>query len=226
MISEEEIYRNADPDEHGFFILMKSKMLVEGKDGYPKAGRCDNLSYAPIVPVMGTEYEGEATCLTGKSPYSNFTLKLENIGVFDVIMDVPPHFHICYMKFVEKIPTGTIPARHIEQDGAPSALWISATMHGLFKNIREWQFVYGPPFNSQHPMAELSSKFFEVMDMPQELIDEIDSYPDSHLARFLQGDQNHRSRVYPFPEMSAAMKAWIGEKIAMYPKVELRDLIN
>ncbi len=225
-LEEEKLFKAAAPDNHGFFVLMKSVMVAEGLDGYPRMGRCDNLSYSPVNVAVGTEYEDEATTAIRKSPYAKVGFTLNNIGVYEIVFDASPHFYICYFEMVEKTPTGNVPARHLEKGDSPSSLWVAKTFNGLLKNMREWSFMLDEPFNSNHPMAQYSKKFFEVSQMPENLVQEIDAYPDMYLARFLKGESGYRDEVYPFPVMSNDMKSWVSAKMSEFSKKSLGEIIS
>ncbi len=155
--------------------------------------------------------------LNKKSPYSQYEFKLENIKRFVNVIDASPHFFITYLEIQEILPDGPVLARYMEDDNAPSATWHGHSMPELLKNLREWQAVSVAPFNVTHPMALISAKFFEVLNPPQEILDEIDAMPDMHLARFLRGDANHREHIADFPNMSQTMMDWIVSLTEQYP---------
>jgi hypothetical protein len=68
-------------------------------------------------------------------------------------------------------------------------------------------------------MATYSKLALDTLQVPQEFLDEIDSLPDMHLARFLKGDQNHRDILENYPQMSEAMMDWFKEKMELYPHI-------
>jgi hypothetical protein len=97
----------------------------------------------------------------------------------------------------------------------------------LLKTMREWSFMLEAPFNlANHPMAIWSRMFFDELNPPKEILNEIDSYPDMHLARFLKGDINHREINADFPEMSVFMKEWVVKIVKENPKRDSIELIN
>jgi hypothetical protein len=88
---------------------------------------------------------------------------------------------------------------------------VSPVVHGT---PYEYQS-FNEPFNSDHPMAEYSKKFFDHTQPPQNILDEIDSYPDMQLAKFLKVQDDYR-KIPEFPDMSEDMKQWVLEIAEMY----------
>lgn len=207
-LQEEKLYKEAKPNNHGFFVLMKSQMVVEGLDNYPRMGRCDNLSYAPVNVAVGTAYEDEATTAIRKSPYAKVGFTLSNVGRYEKLIDASPSFFICYMEMVEKTETGYFPALHLEKGDSPSSMWVAKTIPQLLRNIKEWSDMANAPFDSDHPMAVYSKKFWEITNPPETVIDEINNYPDMHLFRFLKGEENYRDETFPYPSLSDTAKEW------------------
>lgn len=225
MLEMDTLLRQPSLDNCGFFSIQKSQLLVAGVNA-PDVARCDNLSYAPIWPTVNTEYEHEASMLNKKSPYSQYEFTFANVKRFVNIIDMSPDLFITYVELQEMTPQGPVPARHMEDDGACSAIWHGHSMPELLKNLREWQAVAAEPFNSTHPMSIISSKFFELLNPAQEILEEIDAMPDMHLARFLRGDENHRQHIVNFPHMSQAMMDWIVEVTEQYPYIDTAARIS
>jgi hypothetical protein len=97
----------------------------------------------------------------------------------------------------------------------------------LLKIMREWSLMLSPPFNlSEHPMAIFSKMFFDELNPPEEILVEIDSYPDMHLVKYLKGDENHRELDSGFPEMSDAMKDWVVSIVQNNPKQDSIEMID
>lgn len=228
MLSAEKLHKEAKPDNHGFFVLMKSQVVVEGSGGYPRMGRCDNLSYAPVNVAVGTPYEDEASTAIRKSPYAKYGFTINNLGMFTRVIDASPDFFIVYIEMVEKTPLGSIPALHLEGGGgSPSSMWIGKTIPQLLKNIREWAAMTEEPFNLDHPMATYSKKFFDITNPSESIISEIDSYPDMHLFRFLKNEENYKDETFPYPSLSINAKAWFdGLTDTFNPDIPLSERIS
>ena len=227
MLDAGKLYKEAKPGNHGFFVLMKSQVVVEGSNGYPRMGRCDNLSYAPVNVAVGTDYEDEATTAIRKSPYAKVGFTLNNIGVYEKIIDASPDFFICYIEMVEKTALGAVPALHLEKGESPSSMWIGKTIPQLLRNIKEWADMADEPFNSNHPMSLYSKKFLEITNPPENVIAEIDSYPDMHLFRFLKGEDNYKDETFPYPSLSSEAMAWFSGLMETFnPEVSLSERIS
>jgi hypothetical protein len=225
MLERETLLRPPSLNNFGFFSIQKSQLLVAGVNA-PDIARCDNLSYAPIWPTANTEYEHEASMLNKKSPYSDYEFRLDNIKRFVNVIDASPHFFITYVEVQAMGPNGMEQSRQMEDDGACSATWHGHSMSELLKNLREWQLISGEPFNSEHPMAIISNKFFEICNPSQSILDEIDAMPDMHLARFLRGDTNHREHIADFPHMSQNLQDWVVSLSEQYPYIDTATRIS
>lgn len=201
------------PGYNGVFQLMKSFFAVEGLN-VPRTGRCENLCYTSDSPVLGTEYEDEANIMGRKSPFSETSLKVENLKSVRWVMDVKGVFSIVYLEYVEQPVAEGISRNsyYLEQDDTPSAMWVGRTIAELLKNMREWSIISESPFSSGHPVALLSKTAFEYMETPQWVYDELDAMPDMHLARFLKGKTNYRDLIYGFPQISDDMIEWLSNK--------------
>jgi hypothetical protein len=58
-------------------------------------------------------------------------------------------------------------------------------------------------------MATYSKLVFDVLNPPQNILDEIDSLPDMHLAKFLKSNADYKKIPHPYPEASEDFKAWV-----------------
>jgi len=228
MLTEEQIFREPSLHNNGFYYLAKSIFLVNGENF--EAERCDNLTYAPVSPVYGTEFEKDACIFGKKSDYRDCNWTIQNVGYFQNIIDFSPDLFITYAELVHEPLLNPleekIPYREMEDNGSPSGLWVSHSIAELLKNIREWQIVSQEPFNVIHPMAEISNKFFQLTQPPKEVLDEIDSYPDMHLARFLKGDPNHRNHIDGFPQVSETVKFWFKNLMIQHPYKSFEERLN
>jgi hypothetical protein len=196
---------------------MKSTLLVEGANSAEENGRCDNLTYTLVSPLLGTEYEGDGLSLGKKIPYTDEVFAPTDLGRIVFFSEVPGVFGFGYL---------TIRREELESGPWAHSLNVARTMGEMFKIIYEWSVLAGEPFNSTHPVALLAKDIMDFLKPPKKIVDEIVSYPDMHVARFLQGDPNHRDRVEDFPAMSAAMKQWVVSIVEKYPKSQFNKLIS
>ena len=209
-LDERILFRPPGQHVYGQFILLKSIFVVDGvntaDEGSMYANRCDNLTYNATFVTQRTPYHNESYHAGDDIPVDNFRTWLR-------IIDAAPDFCISLVGLKEKQLDGSDYSADYLFDGKASTLWYGQSLIELFKNIREWSFMVDAPFNSDHPMAYYSKKVIEVLAIPQFILDEIDSLPDMHLARFLKGDPNHRDLVVDFPQMSEDMKIWFRQKL-------------
>lgn len=218
------LYRGSGEGLPGQFMLLKSIFVVDGvntaAEGSLYANRCDNLTYNCTFVTQRTPYHNESYHAGDDIPVESFVSWLR-------VIDAAPDFCISFVALKERQLDGSDAWADYLFEDKPSTLWYGKSLMELFKNIREWSFMVDAPFNSDHPMATYSKKAIEVLNIPQSILDEIDSFPDMHLARFLKGDPNHRDLVEGFPNMSDGMKIWIDEILeAFAPKTTNQRLIE
>lgn len=216
MFDSPTLLRTPNPLDIGVFMLMQSVFVVEGQN-VPISGRCDNLSYSAENVAVGTPYEGETIVIGRDSPYSNYRLLPSGVRRYEHAIDCSPHFIITYMETTMTAPDGTSGVIDIQRDPTPIMMWVGRSMFWLLKNMREWSFMVDEPFNSDHPMALTSRKFFDFLQPSQQILDEIDSWPDMHLAKFLKGQDDYKTIPYPFPEPSQELQDWLVSLAQTYP---------
>jgi hypothetical protein len=212
---EETLLRNVDKNHFGVFFLFKAVFVNESEDDYIGSERCDNLSYGVSPVVHGTPYEYQSFNVGGSSKVSDFTFTVTELKRFEHVIEALPNYYITYMEIVKKVNGVEIIGASIEDDPTPQMMWVGKNFHHLLKIMREWSFMLNEPFNSDHPMAEYSKKFFDHTQPPQNILDEIDSYPDMQLAKFLKVQDDYR-KIPEFPDMSEDMKQWVLEIAEMY----------
>jgi hypothetical protein len=217
-LDESLVFRSPSETNQGFFILHKSIFIVDGQN-VPRTYRCDNLTYNVELPTYDTPYHDEGIYIGARSNWDDFSLGIDNLFDWAVILDFTPFFCFTFFKFVHKsTENGEIEyADDIHHSNSPSILWPGKTLIELLKNMREWTFMLDEPFNSDHPMATYSKLAFDKLETPQWVFDELDAFPDMHLARFLKGDEDHRNSRIELPQMSDQMKDWIKEKLLQNP---------
>jgi hypothetical protein len=113
----------------------------------------------------------------------------------------------------------------IQDSSTPASMWIARSIYQLFKNMREWSFMLEEPFNSDHPMAEYSKIVFDSLEIPENILEEIDSMPDMHLAKFLKGEENYKI-IPDHPAISQDFKDWVWEMVNKYPYKSFEEQIS
>lgn len=216
-LPESVIFRNPSVNHFGRFVLEKS-MFIDAGVNVPYSYRCDNLTYSITNVCDQTAYHDEGIYLGETSPYTGVYFDPASVGMFTRIIDATPDFAIVLLGTTEKHVDGSTYASNTLLDADfPGSVWLGTSLVELLKNMREWTFMLDEPFNSEHPMAIYSKMAFDAMSTPQDVFDELDSLPDMHLARYLKGDPNHRSRLSNYPNMSVAMKNWFIEQMTLFP---------
>lgn len=220
------IFKAPSVTNQGKFFLMKSMFIIDGHN-VPRSGRCDNLTYSVELPTFGTKYEDEGFYAGIHSPYLNMTLSTRHVARHDIFLDTSPLFCFLFIRWSTPGNDGRhYHAPEIQEGEYPGALWGALSMAEFFKNIREWSFMVEEPFNSDHPMAIYSKMVIDTLDIPKYVLDEIDSMPDMHLARFLKGDENHRDYVDGFPQMSEEMISWFKTKLEEFPRKSTAEYLE
>jgi hypothetical protein len=220
MFEPEILLRSSDPSLKGVFILLKSAFLQEGVNTRKSSalGRCDNLTYTGILVSEGTEYANHAHSWYYKTIVSEVQLEVLKVAKFAFPIVLHPKFLIGYLEMNEWHDS--------EADPTPSTMWGAKSIFQLFKTMREWSFMAEEPFNSDHPMATYSKLVFETFDIPQSILEEIDSLPDMHLAKFLKGEENYKSVPHPYPEASQEFKDWITQLTIDYPEKSFEQIMD
>ena len=220
MLDTETLLRNSDPSLKGVFILLKSSFLQEGVNTgkNPLLNRCDNLSYTGILVSEGTEYAKHAHSWYDKTIVSNVQLEIPQVAKFAFPIVLHPEFLFGYLEMNVWHDS--------EADPTPSTMWGAKSIFQLFKNMREWSFMTEEPFNSDHPMATYSRLVFETLDIPQSILEEIDSLPDMHLAKFLKGEENYKSIPHPYPEVSQEFKDWVLQLSIDHPEKSFEQIMD
>jgi hypothetical protein len=218
LFPENKVFRPPNALNQGKFCLMKSMFIIDGYN-VPRSGRCDNMTYSVESTTFGTEFEDEDLHVGKYSPYLDMTLSPHHVGGMEVLLDASPLFCIIVIRFsTPRLDGGTIFSPEIQEGEYPASTRGASSLVELFKNLREWSLMVEEPFNSEHPHAVYSKLFFDTLSTPQSILDEIDSMPDMHLARFLKGDENHTDKVDGFPQMSEEMISWFKTKLEQFPR--------
>jgi hypothetical protein len=220
MLDTETLLRESSPQIAGMFLLNKAEFIIDGVNS-PRNGRCDTASYAPVAVAKGTEYMSEM--LTFDKDNGKPALQFNKIKKFEPFIDASPSFFITYIEFESLDGNSTISSEVV---AAPSSMWVAKSIFQQLKNMREWAFIVEEPFNSVHPMALCSKTALEELSIPVELLEEIDSWPDMHLARFFKGDSDYKKIPHPYPPASQQMKDWVVSTVAKYGKKSIEEQLD
>ena len=219
MLDSSILLRDSDPSLKGMFLLEKCVFLVEGETtGSADMVRCDNLSFNGIIPTEGTPYASHSHSMYAPSIVSDVVLEIPKVVKFEHPIAVTPHFYIRYLEMSTWFNS--------EADPTPSTMWAAKSIFQLFKTLREWSFLAEEPFNSDHPMATYSKLVFDVLNPPQTILDEIDSLPDMHLAKFLKGEPDYKIIPHPYPTVSDEFKAWVLQLSIDYPEKSFEEMLE
>jgi hypothetical protein len=215
----------AGPYEPGVFLIQKCVFLEEGKNAN-RAGRCENLSYGGVGVAMGTPYEKDSWETGLKSDYDEeFIVTTTTIDKWGHTISLVPYFFIDYIQMKQKYVDGSVGFQDFQKHSTPMAMWLGRSIYQLFKIMREWSFMVDEPFNSDHPMATYSKMAYEMLEVPQDILEEIDAMPDMHLAKFLKGQSDYRL-IPAHPPMSDQFKNWILETCAKYPELSFNERLE
>jgi len=227
-IERDKLLRSPSAENFGIFSLLKSELIVNGETVI--VDRCDAFTYSAISLYNETpELQRNALRFGEKIPYSDDEIfSFSNISNLAIFLEIPGKLCLTYMELCEKDENGnTVGSSRLERGPWSRSLETPHSFGELLKTMREWSFMLSAPFNlTGHPMAIWSKTFFDELNPPEEILEEIDSYPDMHLARYLKGDENHREINGGFPEMSEAMKEWVVYIVHNNPKQDSIELIS
>lgn len=219
MLDLDTLLRSSDPSIKGVFFLSKCALLEEGVDTLENnsLNRCDNLSYTILGVSEGTDYDYQSHSLYRQTDLSGEQLHLNEVVKYEVPIFAIPHIAITYIEMKNW--------HNSQADPTPSTMWAARSIFQLFKTMREWSFMVDEPFNCDHPMAVYSKLAFEVLAPPQSIVDEIDSLPDMHLAKFLKGQEDYKMIPHPYPEVSQTFKDWVVSLQEQYRQKSFEEMI-
>jgi hypothetical protein len=213
MFDSETLLRNCTSVTPGVFILQKVKFLNVQNVNNP---RCDNLTYSGVNVVEGTEYANEALSIHVKSAFTNTKIEPQHVVRYERVIDASPHFMIIYVEMTYTV----------QGDLTPGVSWWGRSFFHLLKNIREWSLVNSEGIDTNHPMGIYSNIALTEFDPPQEILNEIDGWPDMHLAKFLKGNQDYKAIPEDFPDPSEQMKQWVLSLADEYKEKTFSEILD
>ena len=227
-IDTEILLRREKPGIPGIFCLCKTE-FISYPSNHEYSNRCDNYSFSNVRLTKGTSYEDHAVALY-TSPTSSVTLTQKEHGadfntvkLYNNVIDCAPEFSIIYLEFMAISKEKSL--YDVEKQDFPFSMWVARSIFQLLKNMREWQFAY-ENLDSMNPMAIYSNRALQVLNPPQNIIDEIDSWPDMHLSMFIKGNPDYKKIPHPYPEPSEDMENWILEKSELHKKQDDEQILN
>lgn len=224
-INRDRLLLEAGPLEPGAFFIQKCIFIEEGKNAN-KGGRCENLSYGGIGVAVGTPYEKDSWETGLKSDYDeDFVVLTTTLEKWGHVISHVPNFFIDYLQMKQTGVDGSPGTPDLQKNPTPMAMWLARSIYQCFKIMREWSFMVEAPFNSDHPMAIYSKMAYDMLEVPQIVLDEIDAMPDMHLAKFLKGRDDYK--IIPnHPTISQEFKQWIIDTCEKYPELTFEQQID
>jgi hypothetical protein len=193
--------------------------------------RCDANAFGPVCFTW-----------TGVAPYAlPYPVKsLQNLSFIKPIIDFAPDFYILYhecqeseLEIIERTydslpdwkkqaydegfrpPVMFSHSNYLEE--SLISMWPqrhARSLGELFKLIIEWAEVSLEPFNNTEQAAVLSASILQKLSMPAEVREElIEAFPDSHVAMYIQGNENALQRPEGVPNITPLFDEWITEVI-------------
>jgi hypothetical protein len=142
-----------------------------------------------------------------KSGLNGTKVESRQVVKYEKVIDASPDFIIIYVEF--RSSNKSVKHIDIQKPSTPSVMWYGRSFFHLLKNMREWQYIHINNIDKNHPMGIYSNIAIEKLNPSQQLIEEIDGWPDMHLAKFFKGDEDYRLIPENFPEPSEKMKQWV-----------------
>jgi hypothetical protein len=191
MLDSNTLLKGYTQETPGIFILQKTKFL----------------NAHGINVVHDTEYANESFVIDTKSGLNGTKVESRQVVKYEKVIDASPDFIIIYVEF--RSSNKSVKHIDIQKPSTPSVMWYGRSFFHLLKNMREWQYIHINNIDKNHPMGIYSNIAIEKLNPSQQLIEEIDGWPDMHLAKFFKGDEDYRLIPENFPEPSEKMKQWV-----------------
>lgn len=219
-MTEEELWLEDDSAGNGIFVVMKSAEIRTNNENDPytegKLLRCD---YGRVGPV-GLLWEPDDGTLLGKTEWGYNTPDITDgsLKEFNQLFSYHTHFYIVYSTRAVKNPDGSWGAFMPEKNCYPGTQVLvspmsARTLGGLFRSVWEWSTMNDEPFNDDSLLPLIAKKILSVLAPPADVMDEIVSFPDQDLYRYLKGEQDINvvsRKPGPYP-LSRSFKEWVLE---------------
>lgn len=216
-MTDEELWLEDDSEGYGIFLVMKSaEIKVAGPDDPYTDGKLLRCDYGRVGPV-GVLWEPDDGTLLGQTQWGVKSPDIVDgtLKEFTQLVSYHSHFFLVYSSRAVKNEDGTwgdfLP--HMNCYPGTKALlspMSARTLGGLFRSIWEWSTIADPPFNDTSIMPSLAKKIMETLPFTDEVLDEIRSFPDQDVYRYVKGEQDiniHTRPAGPYP-LSSGFKNW------------------
>lgn len=199
-------------DVPGFFAIAQhieiSEIQVETDDSLYL--RCDSNSIKG--PQGFHKWLGDnCTCGSTDRPHGltgHHHVRFDNMVAIFPIIEAVPYGHIMYFELDnQEDEIATIEGFHTEH---------ARTLQEIFRLLLEWDYAY-TNLNNREPVAVVSHGIVNVLEIPDSIQTWIiNNIPAEKVGRYLNGDENARSRVDPLtiPPISDEFSEWLFEKIS------------
>jgi len=186
-LNKEEFRSFVSESESGLYIICAAKKT----DNFSKQDRCDAYGWGPCGPLR--DGDERKNTVFGSLIVAN----VSQIEKYRVVYAFPPYGFIIHIQL-----------RH---SGAPEDYDIETeyrllnetvipctakNLANLLKLIIEWSKTKDNPWNNSiDPISEICSNFIKHTNMPENLVQYIDSnYQDMQVYRYLKGDTDARNQ--------------------------------
>jgi len=216
-MTEEELWLEDDSEGYGIFLLMKSaEIRAAGPDDPYTDGKLLRCDYGRVGPV-GLLWEPDDGTLLGQTQWGIKSPDIVDgtLKEFTQLITYPSHFYLVYSSRATKNEDGTwgsfLPHMNCYPGTKVLLSPVSArTLGGVLRSIWEWSTIADEPFNDTSFVPLLAKKFMETVPFTDEVLDEIRSFPDQDLYRYLKGEEDinlHERPAGPYP-LSDGFKSW------------------
>jgi hypothetical protein len=213
-------------DERGYFAFIRAlynhRFYEEDPNLSPEAEialstRCDSSApkSMPVPSALHEEDEDTGLCkMCGSDKPVYGTTNSHHASLTNTkILRMPFHGYKGFIAYLE------LHDSEIEETEVYTNPNVTRTLQELFKLMLEWDWVY-ENLDKEDICAVLAHNMLEEFELPENIKQWIwDEVPDMHVARFLKGDTDARSRphVSQIPEMTPEFEGWCWHQINKPP---------
>jgi hypothetical protein len=205
MLEKDILFRTDERDDFGMFYLAKST-AVDSIKSEDRLLRCDVGKVGPVAVT----WTPEDTTPFGDPKIPGFATFMN----YEQLVSYHSHFFVLFIARGVKQEDGSwLHDPGVQKEEGTERLHqkvAARTLGGFFKLMSEWAAVHEEPFNDVSPYAIYARKLMDTLPFTQEILDEIASFPDMDVARYLKGETgiNVTSRTAEPYELSDGFKSW------------------
>ena len=215
-ITKDVLFKPFSNENVGLFNIMRATYIDDGNTHHfhdlsgkeLEVRRCDTLNWSPIGFMFDQ---------VNHPFFGDGWINLREIRTYCQVMDVAPEFFIVYVELFDNELKKTSLELETPEPPVDQQTWSYKTAACLLRGMYEWASVTEAPWANNSLIAQHCKRFFEVIQFPEDLIEEIRNLPDMHVYRYIKGDTDARSRPTSYPELSDQMKEWFWTKVLEYP---------